>query len=582
MQKAITISLLLLYFTTMAEKTAITITGKWNDKTIHLSDEVKRVLFVKTKGHLYLPDMGYSFSIHNTDGKKHHQKNITIIPLDPEYFYEYYENQNKTITLTVHPLTDETYYLKYKIPHSIREDFFDTPTVEDTIEWESVTNYKKLTYTKQWIENIDNTQEVTVKYHPFCEEIIGGEDYISEPENEYHQKPISYLAKQQLHYVANLFSEIKKDTWSKIEWMKWYNKTIQNTFENNQYNTQIWNTEIHSTPSYRYIPLSQTYGKKIIQIEPTDRQLFIFDLEKENITKKTLKPAQYLHIKAFRYTEGNLYIITKQLKWQHYQLNGDTYTLVSEKNIAPETTKNKAYKIYQTYSHAQVIYTLFEIEKTKEIYIASTTSTGKTTLKKLKDLLANTSIKYTKNNIHFTTLWYGNNDQSEFIFTFRVNEQHYILKTDKELNTTQTTTTTDHITYKNTVITRKNTIQFIKQDYEEGKSYLNIIQYDQHLQNHTNTTIKRKQVFYGNPSIITKNDDGFIIISGASSNFRFSLKSTHYNQQNEVVKEENLYSYLPIAEITSETIIKLVYFSNINNTWYTFFKLKNSLLIVKS
>ena len=109
-------------------------------RTFNISEAIKRLLLIRFKGNLTLPENGYFIDLGENDAKRIGVKTIAYIPLDGE---TYFEDEPKKIKTTVEQLSPDTYlfYSKKNTTRTstLRKDFFQNPSLQDTIPYSEVT-----------------------------------------------------------------------------------------------------------------------------------------------------------------------------------------------------------------------------------------------------------------------------------------------------------------------------------------------------------------------------------------------------------------------------------------------------------
>ncbi|MCD8406811.1 hypothetical protein LNI98_02525 [Tenacibaculum dicentrarchi] len=580
-----------------AQEKIVAVSGKFMEQnsTLYISKEVQRALFIKTKGHLVLPEYGFILMLTKEDVIKYDRKYLVIIP--SKYRYEFNDSKGKILNLKVCQLTPDNpfvYYIKNDIISSdINKEFFKITTIKDTVEYRQVKgNQHKLTYTKEWIENIDNPKEVVIKTSSRNCGITG--KYLREFESKsvFYKKSISHLAKQQLHYVANLFREIDRDNWTKKQWQEWFENTINTEPKTlKDCNSKNWNKPSYFNNNFRdpaKFNINSSNNQVLrIEVNPNykkyqNKQILAFDLEQGKDFKRKFNPKNIPNgIKAIESNNDNLYLINKYFKWFHYKLNTatDNYDLVSKKDILPpKFIKNKKRpSIDQTYTNLTNMFFTFQTEDTKEIYIVSlNTKNGETTaIKSITELTKRVDIKYDKKSSSIAKLNYGSNTSQYFITAFGSHNNYYIIKMNSNLNNVSLSKISSKIQDKFTAIQSSNLIQFINQDddyYNSGKNpKINIWTYSLDLKKVNEKFIPVNHNYNRYSSIIVKNKSGFGIVSTHRTNYLYQITYREFDNKKKLINEKCVYSNLPIEEINSTNNLQLEYFKKINSKMYLFF-----------
>lgn len=130
---------------------------KENYRSVRLSKEVNRLLFIKTKGHFKLPPFGTGNFLNLTkeDAVKTGFNDIVVIPLYDGIFQS--DRDKVTLELVQLSINEPTvfYTKKNDVDKGIsyNKKIFVNPTLKDTVSWDEITN-SDLHYTKQWIDNL--------------------------------------------------------------------------------------------------------------------------------------------------------------------------------------------------------------------------------------------------------------------------------------------------------------------------------------------------------------------------------------------------------------------------------------------
>ena len=110
MKKHLTIAFLLAFFSVFAQKITVTGTFNKNYRTINLSGNIKKALFVLEKANIYLPERGYFLDLSPEDAKKLKTETILLIPFNQEIGEKY--DTPLTFELLPIPNLPEVYYTK--------------------------------------------------------------------------------------------------------------------------------------------------------------------------------------------------------------------------------------------------------------------------------------------------------------------------------------------------------------------------------------------------------------------------------------------------------------------------------------
>ncbi|RZL38465.1 MAG: hypothetical protein EOO96_02855, partial [Pedobacter sp.] len=414
MKKLILLALLFIVKSLSAQNT-MTLSGifKENYRSVRLSKEVNRLLFVKTKGHLQLPPYGSGNFLNLTeeDATKTGFKDILVISLTDNVFQS---DKNKVTLELVQLSANEptVFYTKQNdIDKSIsyNKSVFSNPTLKDTVSWSEITN-SDLHYTKQWIDNLENEKEVTLKSYILYETDRGG----GGSDVQFSKIKMKELAKERLHRVSNLFDEVDKN-WTKKEWRNWfenainYQEPVLKDCNPNNYNI----SKIYKYPeSHTMLYGADNSTNKIFGIQSLpynvdqykDRQIVVIDsLRYNKYDYYHENQKQIRNVRAFEGLNNNLYFVDFYANWSWFEfdLAKNQYIFKEKKEIAlPEVLgKRTEYYVRHLQTNANLMYAIIADEKLKECYVATIkTQTGETLkVKSLKDILALIGMDFTKN-----------------------------------------------------------------------------------------------------------------------------------------------------------------------------------------
>ncbi len=224
MKTKIFIFLLLMLTVNLNAQNSITVSGLFKEGDsrliVQLGKEANKLLFSKTKGNLFYTEFGNYMELSSADAQKLKTDRIIVISLTG-----WMKQSNKdTVIITLFPLCEnrpEIYYTKENTVNNhitIRNDFFENPSKTDTLKWEELNDYRLFYNTRKWIENLDNSREVTVEsqiYKSLTDGTCTGG-------KEYKKMPIKELAKVKLRNIYWLFGKEIGREWNKEQWLNWF------------------------------------------------------------------------------------------------------------------------------------------------------------------------------------------------------------------------------------------------------------------------------------------------------------------------------------------------------------------------
>lgn len=592
MKKLIFLALLFLVKSVSAQN-AMTLSGffKENYRTVRLSKEVERLLFIKMKGHLQLPpyDYGYFLNLTKEDAAKTGFNDIVVIPLYDGIFQS--DKDKVTLELVQLSINEPTvfYTKKNDVDKGIsyNKKIFVNPTLKDTVSWDEITN-SDLHYTKQWTDNLNNEKEVTLKSYILYETDRGGGRDV-----QFSKIKMKELAKERLHRVSNLFDEVNKN-WTKKEWQNWFETTINyqepalKDCNPNNYNiSKIYKYD----ESYTMLYGADNSTNKIFGIQSLpynvdrfkDRQMVIIDSLKYNKYDYYHENQKQIHnVRAFESQNNNLYFIDFYANWSwlEFDLAKDQYIFKKKKEIAlPEITgKRTDYSVSHLQTNENLMYAVITNEKSKEFYVASiNTQTGETLrVKSLMDLLASTGVNFTAKT-EIVHLKYGLKTSTDFVFGIKQGDEYFLIKTDAELANVKQIKTTNAISGATLFVSDK-TVDVLKSD----NGVLQKIAFDADLKTMLNNKRKVIENWY-------YDEDGVVVYDGLNykvfAPYRLSQHSginlLTFNDQLETIKKQCVYQFLPLEEPEYNNMIHLQYATKLNSDWWLLFRHEDTLRYAK-
>lgn len=571
----------------------ITVSGvfKENYRAVRLSDEVNRLLFIKTKGHLKLPEYGngYFLNLTKEDASRLGFDDILVIPLRSEI----YQSDKNLVKLDLVQLSENepsVFYTKQSKADSEATyvtKIFENPSLKDTVDWNEITR-SDLLYTKQWIDNLDNEKQVTLKSY-----ILYDTDKGSGSSVQFSKIMMKELAEERLHRVNNLFNGYRRE-WTKKQWQVWFQKTINyqepalkdcnpnqhsisQIYKYDDGNTMIFGTD-HSSGK---IIGAQMLTYNVNQYQ--GRQMVVIDSSKyAKYDYYTGLQKQVSNIRAFESVDKNLYFFDYYGNWSLFEFDTveNQYVFKAKKEIPIlESTGNRADSyVVHLQTNKNFIYAITKNDKTKEFYaLVLKTQTGENLItKSLKDILGNTAIDYRK-NFELVDLKYGLKSSNDFVFGIKQGDDYYLVKTDEKLENVKCIKTTKALRHS-TLFVHDKTIHVLKSD----NNNLSKISFDKGLTKQLSEQHKLIENWY-------YDEDGLVIYDG--SNYKLfapfqleqhsGIELLTLSSNLEIINKQCVYQFLPLEEPEYTNMIHLQYAAKVNNDWWLLFRQESSLNYVK-
>lgn len=576
-----------------------------NNRVFTPSQELKRALFIKTKGNLYLPDHGFFFVLSPESAKVLKRPYIILLSLQGGNQDEFYDNYGKQLSFNVQSLdADNTtvFYIPYK-QKTLINDFFTNPKKTDILQWADVINYENISYVQEWINALDSNASILVEsqihYEKVAPEIAQNtQPHTLKSTTSIKTEPLKEIAKIRLHALEQLFPQTTPKTWEKKEWQEWHNQTMAlDPTTATQCNSQTWNLNIkHSFANQNSaIYATDEATHRVFRLERTphdatyaNQQLLIFDMQTGKYYNYDLYSSKYpnaTHFALLHVENNTLYALTQTMIWYRYEYDkaSDKYIITKEVKLLPQkayTQKHQWKTIVQSYQNGKTMYLLFKEEAQNEHYVLSldALSGENIHLKPIKSLLGDSILK-SKKPLSFCSFNYVNQTQSDFYFcvaqeqTNTSKDAFYLFKTSPSLEHVQSLPISRDETY-GWLMADATTLYTIS-DLEES---VLVQKYD------INLTKRLSQTTIPTPK-------GYDQIRVSSSNEQVALYRYEKGLLNEAIVKYELdrqltktlgkkcaYSYLPIEEITSENQPIFSYASPIaDNNWLIFLQNQSNL-----
>lgn len=592
--KKIVLLALLAFIKSVSAQKAVTLSGffKENYRTVKLSKEVERMLFISLKGHLPMPSYksGYFFNLSKEDALKTGFTDILVMPLNEDV----YQSDKDKFTLELLPLSINEPTVFYTKPNHIDKGLsydkriFSNPTLKDTISWDEITN-SDFHYTKEWIDNLDSEKEVTLKSQILYHTDKGGG---STP--QFSKIKMKELARERLHRVSNLFDMVEDESWTKQQWQNWFEATVNYQEpalkDCNPKNYSISKIYKYSE-SYTMLYGADTNTNKVFGIQSlpynvdqfNDRQMVIIDslkYHKYDYYREDQK--QIRNIRAFESFANKLYFIDFYANWSafEYDLAKDQYIFKQKKEIlSPELPGEQSdYNVSHLQTNENLIYAIISNKKTKDYYVAILkTQTGETLqTKSLRDLLASTDVDFTKKT-EIVHLKYGLKNSADFVFGIKHGDDYFLVKTNQNLTGAKLIKTTSTLNGAS-IFANDKTVDVLKAD----NGVLQKISFDADLKTLLSNQRKVIENWY-------YDEDGFVVYDGTQyklfAPYRLALHSginlLTLNEQLETIKKRCVYQFLPLEDPEYNNMMHLQYAAKQNDEWLLLFRRENSLKYAK-
>ena len=589
MKKLILLTFLFFAKSVSAQNT-MTLSGffKENYRTIKLSKEVKRLLFTKMKGHFQMPpfDYGYFLNLTKEDALKTGFNDILVIPLNEGVV----QSDKDKVTLELVPLSvnePSVFYTKQNNVDkgiSYSKTIFSNPTLKDTVSWDEITN-SDFHYTKQWIDNLDNEKEVTLKSY-----ILYHTDKGSGSAPRFSKITMKELAQKRLHGVSNLFDIVEDEIWTKKQWQNWFETTINyqepalndcnpNNFGvNNIYKYDDGNTMLYGTdPITSKVFSIQSLPYNVDQYK--DRQMIVVDgLKSYQYDYYRNGQKQTHNIRAFESQNNKLYFIDFYANWSAYEydLASAQYIFKDKKEIVlPATTVKKiTYYVSHLQTNENLMFAIIGNEKSKEFQVLTLkTQTGETLqVKSLKDLLASKGLNFTKKT-EIVYLKYGLKSSADFVFGIKQGDDYFLVKTNKDLADAQLIKTTNGISGA-TLFVKDKIIDVFKSD----RSTLYKISFDADLKMMlSNQHTEIENWYYDEDGIVVHDGLNYKLFAPYHLSQYSGINLLTLNDKLETIKTQCVYQFLPLEEPEYNNMIHLQYATKQHQDWLLLFRHESTL-----
>lgn len=563
---------------------------KENYRNIQLSNQAKRLLFVKTKGDVIIPEWGYYLNLTPANAEKLGLKDILIIATNGE---NYIPSDTKLQTINAMSLSNLEPYIfmakhKEKASNQTLISILKHPKKTDTLNYNSNHNHSDFRLTKQWIDVVDHTDSIIVKGVMYIS--LSSGECISEP--VYDLTPINKLAKDALHYIENLFDLGNTEDWNKAQWLNWYEKTMSEktdveTLKNT--NSFIFPNNFRQDQSSMALYGKDDLGKKILAVEALRYNVDYFEghqiisWDNDNAKKSDYYRSdqkQLFMIDAFKSMGDDLFVLGKTNNCAHLKYDKNTKQYNIQKQFTIEIPDRLNLKGESEISSVQMgedlSYVILKNKISKSFFIVTLkTITGEVLFaRKLIELLPMVKEK----DLSFVYLKYGTEIPDGFIFGIREDKKYHLVKINANLSEAKTIETTSMI-QNATAFFHKNNFDIISS--EDG--FLKKISFDTSLSHKLSEiqVVDFKDKYY--------DEDGIITFDGANYQafFPFSLplysgiKMHSLNHQFKPIQEQTVHQFLQVEEPMDDNMVHLLYASKLENQFWLFLKVGTDLHYVK-
>ncbi len=587
----------------MFAKESITVSGRFKDenRVINVSKEAQRLLFIKTKGNLVVPQRGFFLILSPASAKALGQDYIIIIPLDDDRQNVFYTDSKKDLSFQVqqlHPDEPSVFYTvnnDFSNRDGLKKDFFTHPQPTDVLQWHSITNYEYISHVKEWIDALESNESITVESQIYYEkgfEERGKDKSLSSSNTRQTTKqlmPLREIAKYRLHAVHLLFPQTDEEKWNRHQWLAWYENTLN--IQPQSYTTcnpKTWNreTNYHEGFSNSALYATDKTSHRVFRLEKVpnyeefkNQQLLIFDMEDETYYNYDIYSKDHPYATSFTllHVENNiLYAITENMRWYRYEYDkkSDQYRITKEVKLLPKEAyeqKKQWRNIRQAYHDGKTMYLLFQSEDEKENFLLSVDATTGENIHRqpLKNVLANSKIDM-NSKTSFCTIHYAGQLHPDFYFCMsnHQNDAFYLLQTNASLESVKSIKISRDEAYG--WVMADETAVYTIDDYEENmlvRTYARDL--SQKLSQYQLSTPQSSGHGW-----IAKSSENVAVYRQERGLISTSIVKYEFNPSlTKELKKVCVYKHLPVEEITSETELKFFYASPIaHQNWLVFLK----------
>ncbi len=563
------------------ESTSVSGYFKENYRTIKLSDQLQRVIFVNTKGDVVIPRYAYYLNLIPADAKRLGLKDILVISNAGE---DYVQSNTTLQKINVVRLSDLAQDLFLELSNTKPADhklisILKKPKKTDTVNYNIFYNSNDFRLTKQWIDVTGNDAAVTLESMRVAQLTNGG----AESSPIYELISISELAKKALHYVGNLFDLGDTEDWTRSQWNKWYEETLKDKSVEpltSSANTFTIPNNYEYDQSNKALFATDQIGKKILAIESLRYNVDnfkghqIIKWDSANVGKSDYYRAdqkQLFRVDAFKSLGSDLFMIGKYNTWTHlkYDEKAQQYNIVKQLVIALsekwQLTGENNIEVVQM--GEELTYVVLKNKLAASFFIvALNTITGEVVYtRKLSELLPTVDEK----NLSFVYLRYGTEITGGFLFGLRNDKQYHLVKTSVDLTVANIKETTS-IIQNATAFINVNQLDIINlqdgllrhfsftRSISQQKSEISVTDFD--------------QKYYDQDGLITYDGKSYNVFFSYSTPLHSGIKMYTLDNQMKPIQSKNVYNFLEIEEPMEHNLVHLLYASKLQNHFWLFFK----------
>lgn len=586
-------TLIILCFTVSAfgqESTEMSGYFRENYRTVQLSEQAQRVLFVKTKGNVIIPTSAYYLNLVPADAEKLGLKDILIISDSGK---DYVQSDTKLQKLKAVRLSnlENDLFIDVSTKKALDEKLISilkNPKKTDTLNYNSIYNDNDFRLTKQWIDAVDKTDSITIEGTMYIS--LSSGDEISRP--VYEPTRISTLAKKALHYVENLFDLGETEDWTKTQWQNWYAKTI-----NEKLDVETVENSITCTipENFRYdqsnmaVYSKDELGKKILALEAlrynvdyfTGHQVIQWDslgATKSDYYRTDQK--QLFRIDGFKSMGDDLFVLGKSNNWAHlkYDKNAKQYNIQKQSMIAlPESLNVEGEnEINLVQMGEKLSYAILKNKDSKSFFVVTLNTLSGEVLfaRKIADLLPHVDEK----KLNFVYLRYGTEIPDGFLFGIREEKKYHLIKTNEHLSETKMVETTEMI-QNATAFLHKEKLDVL--NLEDG--FLRQASFDASLNHQVGQTqvVDFKDKYYDEDGTFTHDGKNYQVFFPYHFPLYSGIRMHTLNDQFRPIKSQSVFNFLEVEEPMEENMVHLLYASKLEKNFWLFFKMGNDLRYTK-
>ncbi|WP_223584707.1 hypothetical protein [Sphingobacterium sp. GVS05A] len=583
---------------TMEKVRSVTGQFKSNYRVVQLSSAMEKLLFVLNKGDIYLPENGFFLQLSPKDAKRLGKDYILLIPLFPDrgsLLYNY--DQDFTFEIIAVPGVENCYYTKNvsffnthnkdKIASEndrYSASIFNKPTLKDTIEWAIFTDYRDLRDLPQWIDHLDNKQQVIVHYVGCAETPDGGLAI-----HDYKPTAVADLARERLNDVRNKMVSLgpPQEDAQREQWKTWLDN-LSRLYPKDRFlkeGTKVW-TKTFKENTNGLFALDETNGK-IIRLHPQpdylnfkDQQLLLINPSDSSIQVSTIASPQQPNAQEFfdfRVENGALFTINKLFQWGHYiaepaNVKNIFYKERASRKLLSEVRDMIIDRCYMTQEYSYILYHKDRTVNYEMLCINS--RTGAIIAQKSLDRFL-TEAHITKGKIEYLPFATMNRTTENFPLLFKLNGVVYHISLNNKLMPVETAKLPTNLPWHPSFLSVDkhafyfdkvdNELQFYPVDHREPMPSVKLAD----------------QVF--DRFILVPDGDNFRFFYEYGDAFTHGIKTILINgatfkQEGEA---ELVYSYVPLETESSDNTPNNLKAFKIGKKWIVTFMLEQELIVTE-